>query len=138
MAVDNEIGGALELQAAVRPEVRGIVQGLRDRGSQARRDYLRRSRGANAKACPGAWDGSLFRPGDAGDKLLCQKLRQEGRKVCFVGDGITVTIALKKANVGISLRGATMIATDTAQIVFMEQSLGKLCELLDIAQGAEA
>jgi hypothetical protein len=41
---------------------------------------------------------------------------------------------LKKANVSISLRGATSIATDTAHVVFMEQSLGKLCELRDIAR----
>ena len=40
---------------------------------------------------------------------------------------------MKKANVSISLRGATSIATDTAHVVFMEQGLGKLCELRDIA-----
>jgi hypothetical protein len=44
---------------------------------------------------------------------------------------------LKKANVSISLRGATSIATDTAHVVFMEQGLGKLCELRDIARGLE-
>jgi cation transport ATPase len=42
---------------------------------------------------------------------------------------------LKKANVSISLRGATSIATDTAHVVFIEQSLGKLCELRDIVCG---
>jgi len=44
---------------------------------------------------------------------------------------------LKKANVSISLRGATSIATDTAHVVFMEPGLGKLCELLDIARDLE-
>src|ERR1700724_2600029 len=32
IAVDDEFGGALELRASVRPEVRGIVRGLRERG----------------------------------------------------------------------------------------------------------
>ena len=62
-----------------------------------------------------------------------ERLQKQGRKVCFVGDGINDSIALKKANVSISLRGASSIATDTAHIVFMEESLAKICELRDIA-----
>jgi P-type E1-E2 ATPase len=75
-------------------------------------------------------------PTDKADYV--ERLQQEGRKVCFVGDGINDAIALKKANVSISLRGATSIATDTAHVVFMEPGLGKLCELLDIARDLEA
>ena len=70
-------------------------------------------------------------PADKADYVA--KLQQEGMKVCFVGDGINDSIALKKANVSISLRGASTIATDTAHIVFMEQGLSKLCDLRDIA-----
>jgi len=66
-----------------------------------------------------------------------EQLQAEGKKVCFVGDGINDSIALKKANVSISLRGATTIATDTAHIVFMEQGLGKLCDLRDIARSLD-
>jgi Cu2+-exporting ATPase len=62
------------------------------------------------------------------------KLQEEGCKVCFVGDGINDSIALKKANVSISLRGASTIATDTAHIVFLEEGLAKLCELRDISR----
>src|SRR5207302_5091662 len=43
----------------------------------------------------------------------------------------------KKADVSISLRGATSIATDTAHVVFMEQGLEKLCELRDLARDLE-
>src|SRR5207249_3345900 len=70
----------------------------------------------------------------AGKAGYIEKLQREGRKVCFVGDGVNDAIALKKADVSISLRGAASIATDTAHVVFMEQSLGKLCELRDIAR----
>ena len=71
-------------------------------------------------------------PADKADYV--EKLQKEGRKVCFVGDGINDSIALKKANVSISLRGASSIATDTAHIVFLEEGLAKLCELRDIAR----
>src|SRR6202012_4672254 len=64
-------------------------------------------------------------------------LQKEGRTVCFVGDGINDSIALKKADVSISLRGASSIATDTAQVIFMEESLSKICSLRDYSQGLE-
>src|SRR5262249_11678640 len=70
-------------------------------------------------------------PADKADYVA--QLQAEGCKVCFVGDGINDSIALKKANVSISLRGASTIATDTAHIVFLEEGLAKLCELRDIA-----
>ena len=71
-------------------------------------------------------------PADKADYVA--KLQAEGCKVCFVGDGINDSIALKKADVSISLRGASSIATDTAHIVFLEGGLSKLCDLQDIAR----
>jgi Cu2+-exporting ATPase len=64
-------------------------------------------------------------------------LQKEGRTVCFVGDGINDSIALKTAEVSISLRGASTIATDTAQIVFMDEGLSRILDLRDIARDLE-
>ena len=61
------------------------------------------------------------------------QLQQEGRKVCFVGDGINDSIALKTADVAVSLRGATTIATDMAEIVFMDGTLRQLPDLFELA-----
>jgi len=41
---------------------------------------------------------------------------------------------MKKANVSVSLKGATSIATDTAQIVLMDGSLSQFCTLFDISK----
>jgi Cu2+-exporting ATPase len=135
VAVDDELGGALELRASIRPEVRGIVQGLRERGIRQiaiiSGDHEAPTRRLAEELGMDRYFAQVL-PADKAEYV--EKLQREGRKVCFVGDGINDAIALKKANVSISLRGATSIATDTAHVVFMEQSLGKLCELRDIAR----
>lgn len=138
VGVDDKLGGALELQASVRPEVREIVEGLRARGIKhlaiISGDHEAPTRKLAEELGMDRYFAQVL-PADKADYV--EKLQQEGRKVCFVGDGINDSIALKKANVSISLRGATSIATDTAQIVFMEQGLGKLCELRDIAHAMD-
>ena len=134
VAIDEALGGAIELQAAVRPEVADIVAGLRARGIK----YLAIISGDHEAPTKRLAEQlgmdryfAQVLPADKADYVA--KLQAEGSKVCFVGDGINDSIALKKANVSISLRGASTIATDTAQIVFLDAGLSHLCELRDIA-----
>ncbi len=138
VGIDDRLGGALELRAALRPEVKAIVAGLRKRGIQHLAIISGDHEAPTQKLAEELGMDRYFAqvlPADKADYV--EKLQQEGRKVCFVGDGINDSIALKKANVSISLRGATSIATDTAHIVFMEQGLGKLCELRDISRALD-
>lgn len=138
VAVDDHLGGAIELQAAIRPEVIEIIAGLRKRGikhiaiisgdHEAPTKRLAESLGMDRYF-------AQVLPQDKADYV--EKLQKEGRKVCFVGDGINDSIALKKANVSISLRGASTIATDTAHIVFMEEGLTKLLDVRDIARSLD-
>jgi Cu2+-exporting ATPase len=135
VAVDDGLGGAIELQASVRPEVRSIIQGLRKRGIKHIAIISGDHEAPTRKLAESLGMDRYFAqvlPADKADYVA--KLQQEGCKVCFVGDGINDSIALKKANVSISLRGASSIATDTAHIVFLEEGLAKLCELRDIAR----
>ena len=50
VAVDDHLGGAIELRAAERPEVRSIIKGLREARDQAHRDHLGRPRRADQEA----------------------------------------------------------------------------------------
>ena len=139
VAVDDALGGALELRASVRPEVPEIIKGLRARGIKhiaiISGDHEAPTRRLAEQLGMDRYFAQVL-PTDKADYV--ERLQQEGCKVCFVGDGINDAIALKKANVSISLRGATSIATDTAHVVFMEPGLGKLCELLDIARDLQS
>jgi Cu2+-exporting ATPase len=135
VGVDDRLGGAIELRSSVRPEVRSIIQGLRKRGIKHIAIISGDHEAPTKKLAESLGMDRYFAqvlPADKADYV--ERLQEEGCKVCFVGDGINDSIALKKANVSISLRGASSIATDTAHIVFLEEGLAKLCELRDIAR----
>jgi heavy metal translocating P-type ATPase len=133
-ALDRRFAGVIELRASQRPEVLSIIKGLRERGIKHIAIISGDHEAPTRKLAESLGMDEYFAgvlPGDKADYV--ERLQKQGKKVCFVGDGINDSIALKKANVSISLRGASSIATDTAQIVFMEESLHRLCELRDIS-----
>ena len=135
VAVDDRLAGALELQASQRPEVEEIMQGLRQRGIKHIAIISGDHEAPTRKLAQSLGMDQYFAGVLPADKAsYVERLQKEGRKVCFVGDGINDSIALKQANVSISLRGASSIATDTAHIVFMEESLARLLDLLDVSR----
>jgi len=138
VAIDDRLGGAIELVASQRPEAREIIDGLRKRGIKHIAIISGDHEAPTRKLAESLGMDEYFAGVLPADKAsYVERLQKAGRKVCFVGDGINDSIALKKANVSISLRGATSIATDTAHIVFMEESLAKICELRDISRSLD-
>ena len=134
VAVDDVLVGAVDLQPTVRPEAQKIVDGLRSQGldiyiisgdQEAPTQKLAQDLGVT-----GYFANTL--PGAKAD--LVTQLQAEKRKVCFIGDGINDAIAMRQAEVSVSLRGATTVATDTAQIILMEGNLHQLLELFRLAR----
>ncbi|MBF0389183.1 MAG: heavy metal translocating P-type ATPase [Desulfamplus sp.] len=133
VALDNCMVGVIEMHPTVRPEAKEIIKSLKDKNMSLYiisgdhdepTKILAQSLGIE----------NYFAQVLPEDKAnLIEELQKMGRKVCFVGDGINDSIALKKADVSISLRGASTIATDSAQIILMDESLKKLPALFNIA-----
>ncbi|WP_054774246.1 HAD-IC family P-type ATPase [Methylogaea oryzae] len=115
VAVDDRYSGAIELRPIIRPEAKAVIEELKKRDLQLyiiSGDHEEPTRNlAEALGIDNYFAQTL--PGDKA--ALVEGLRQQGRFVCFVGDGINDSIALKKANVSISLKGASTAATDTAR-----------------------
>lgn len=133
VAMDDRLAGAIELEPTLRPEIAEIVADLHRRNLQV---YIISGdqEQPTQKLAQSLGIDHYFANTLPGDKAAhVERLQAEGRKVCFVGDGINDSLALRLANVSISLRGATSVATDTAQIVMMDRSLKQLPVLLDLA-----
>jgi len=134
IGVDGALGGALELIAAQRSEAQLVIDGLRARGAKHLAIISGDHEGPTRNLARKLGMDRYFAEVLPQDKArYVEALQKEGRKVCFIGDGVNDSIALKQANVSISLRGASSIATDTAEIVFMDESLEKLLEIHDVA-----
>lgn len=133
VAVDDYLAGAMELHTTIRPEARQIIQGLHERGLQTvviSGDHTQPTRYLAEQLGIDTFFAEVL-PEDKAS--LVEQLQAEGRMVCFIGDGINDAIALKQAHVSVSLRGATSIATDTAEIILMDESLCQVVRLFELA-----
>ncbi len=135
IAINRQLIGAIEMQATVRFDVKNMINGLRQRGikhiaivsgdHKHPTEQLAKSLGM---------DSYFYEVLPESKAKIVEKLQKEGKSVCFIGDGVNDAIAMKKANVSISLRGASSIATDIAQVVLTDGSLSQLCRLFDISK----
>lgn len=136
VAVDDELAGALELHPTIRPETQAVIQKLRELGVQSMHIIS-----GDHEAPTRAMAEGLGLDSYSAEVLPSQKaaiiaqMQEEGRRICYVGDGINDSIALKQANVSVSLRGASTVATDTAQVILMDEDLEQLVHLFEVAKG---
>jgi Cu2+-exporting ATPase len=135
VAVDGRASGLIELHPAIRPEVKQLVQQLRARNLSL---YILSGDHHQVTAALAEQLGIEHYFAEvlpAGKAEIVERLQADGASVCFVGDGINDAIALKKAHVSVSLRGASTIAADVASIVLLDGNLEKMGRLFEIADG---
>jgi heavy metal translocating P-type ATPase len=133
VALDGAAVGGIELAAALRPEAQAVVDWLKGRG------YALYILSGDQEAPTAKLAGQLGMDGYFANTMPAQKafkvkeLQEKGRRVCFVGDGINDAVALLQADVSISFRGGTTVASDAAQVVLMEDHLEQIQILLELA-----
>ncbi|MGB0384297.1 MAG: heavy metal translocating P-type ATPase [Ardenticatenaceae bacterium] len=137
VAIDEQLGGAIELRPTIRPEAKEIINALKRRNMSIAiisGDHEKPTRKLAQELGIEQYFAETLPQNKA---QLIEQLQQEGKSVCFVGDGINDSIALKKANVSISLRGASTAATDSASIILMDSSLKQLMSLVELSHGLD-
>jgi Cu2+-exporting ATPase len=138
VAIDRAVAGLIELQATLRPEVQTVFNKLRQQGikhiSIVSGDHVAPTQ--KLAECLGA--DSFFAEVLPEDKAgIVQQFQTKGHTVCFIGDGVNDTIAMQQADLSISLRGATTLATDVADIILTDPYLTRLCDLLELSRQLE-
>jgi len=134
VALNRRLVGAIELQATIRSEAKRVIAQLRRRGITTFYIISGDHETPTKRLAQVLGMDSYFAETLPQDKaVIIEQLQAQGKVVCYVGDGINDAIALKKAQVSVSLRGASTAATDTAQVVLLDEGLGRLDDLFAIA-----
>lgn len=134
VAINGQLEGTIELHPSIRPEAQEIIRELQASNKTCyiiSGDHEQPTRYLAGQLGIDHYFAEVLPEDKAG---LVAHLQQQGKTVCFIGDGINDSIALKKADVSVSLRGASTIATDTAQIVLMNESLSQLPLLFNLGE----
>lgn len=134
VAVDREAIGAVTLSPVIRSDAAAAVATLQkfgldihvvsgDRAEPTRR--LARALGIGTVRAEAL-------PKDKAEYL--RDLRRQGRRVCFVGDGVNDALALREADISVSISGASTVAMDTAQIILLEARLEEIVTLIRLGR----
>jgi Cu2+-exporting ATPase len=133
-AVNNKVAGMIELQSSVRAEAANVIADLRRNGIKEivliSGDHEAPTKELSRQLNIDRYFAGVL-PNEKADYV--KLLQDEGKKVMMVGDGINDSAALSHADVGVSLKGASTIAVDVADVVFMDGSLVKFNYLFEVA-----
>ncbi|ETX03873.1 MAG: hypothetical protein ETSY2_32080 [Candidatus Entotheonella gemina] len=134
VAANEDLIGVIELHATIRPEAKSVIRSLQQRHLAVTilsGDLEQPTQQLAQELGVEQYVAEVLPERKA---TLIAELQGAGKSVCFIGDGINDAIALKQADVSISLSGASTLATDTAQILMMDAGLTHLVSLFDLAQ----
>lgn len=137
VARNGELIGAIELRPTIRPEAKAVIQQLKKQG-QIKKTYIISgdSEIPTQHLAQQLGIDEYFAQALPKQKAdIIKNLQEQGAFVCFIGDGINDAIAMKQAQVSVSLNGASQLATDTAQILFLNQGISHLPRLFELAHG---
>ncbi len=137
IAVGGRLIGAIELLPTIRPEAKAVIEQLKQLSQIKHTCIISGDNEAPTRrlAKELGIDNyfSQVLPDEKATRI--KQLQEKGAFVCYVGDGINDAIAMKQAQVSVSLSGASHIATDTAQIVLLDQGISHLPKMFKLAEG---
>lgn len=139
LAVDGELVGVLAIADPIKPSVPAAIASLRELGFS----HIVMLTGDNevaaariaAQAGITEFEANLL---PEGKHAYVEHLREQGRRVVMVGDGVNDSPSLSAANVGVAMGNGTAIAKEVADVTLVQSDMAALvglrrlsCELMD-------
>jgi P-type Cu+ transporter len=126
--------GLIAVADTLKPEARGVVAALRARGlavamltGDDRRTAAAIAREAGIEAVM-----AEILPEDKAREVA--RLREQGRRVAMIGDGINDAPALARADVGIAMGSGTDVAIEAADVTLMRGDLRGVVAAVDLSR----
>lgn len=134
LADESQVLGIFGIEDELRPESKNVIADLRRSGIKQTvmltGDHPKTAEKVAHAVGVSSYYGALL-PEDKVAKV--QELKSNGR-IAMIGDGINDAPALATADLGIAMGKGTDSAIETADIVLMQDHLGKLPEAISIAK----
>jgi len=123
LAVGGQVAGVIALADTLKPEAKEVVRVLHKMGIEVAMLTGDNFRAANAIAREAGIDRVLAEVLPENKAMELQRLRDEGKVVAMVGDGINDAPALAQADVGVAIGTGTDIAVEAGDIVLVSGDL---------------
>lgn len=136
VAVDGALAGVFGVVDQVRPGAAAAVARLRGRGIDVRMATGDAEAPARRVARQVGIERVTARASPADKADLAAELRERGRVVAMIGDGINDGPALARADVGIAMGGGTHVAREAGDVVLLGDSLRGAETLLRLSRAA--
>lgn len=135
IAIDQIIVGILGIRDQIRPEVKDNLDLLKRLGIKNLIVLSGDNQGTVDKVAKelGFTEAYGYMLPEDKSKFV-EKLKKNGRKVAFVGDGVNDSPSLAIADIGIAMGSGTDVAIETSDVVLMNSDFNKLPHALALAK----
>ena len=134
VSINGKLSAVISISDVIRKEAKEVIEKLNSQGIQT--IMLTGDNSAVAKAISSSLNiKEYYASQTPKDKAqVIQKFKEKYGYIMMCGDGINDSIALTKADIGLSLKGASDIAINCADVILIKDDLTGILNLLNVSK----
>jgi Cu+-exporting ATPase len=134
IAVDNKLSGIIAMADTIKENAPEAIKALKNNGIEVVMLTGDNQKTANAIASKLEIDRVMAEVLPQQKEEIIRKLKQEGKTVAMVGDGINDAPALASADLGIAIGSGTDVAKETGGIILIKEDLRDVVTAIELGK----